>query len=246
MRTSLLFAAAMTWVISPALIQAGDSAPTGHNQAQAQETGQSGDADARADIRSFDDVLGGEGLSDEDFVATAAMNNLFEIRSVRIVSDRFESFEIPPYAEQLLEDHRQAGQELAAASQEAGVDSALVDWLEEQLADESETGASATGDSDAAGSGEATAGPADAPSEGGIASMMKSDHEQMLDELRQLSGAEFDQRFLEIQVQTHERAIALFEHYAEEGESDALRQVARATLPDLESHLEQARSLLDN
>jgi putative membrane protein len=66
---------------------------------------------------------------------------------------------------------------------------------------------------------------------------------QMLDELRGLSGAEFDRVFLRQQVQAHEMALALHTNYARNGDTPALRTVAAAAAPIVRQHLDQARSM---
>lgn len=60
----------------------------------------------------------------------------------------------------------------------------------------------------------------------------------MLRDLQQASGADFDKLYVDMQVTTHEEAVALFKSYAADGESEALRGFAEKTLPILEQHLE--------
>lgn len=58
-----------------------------------------------------------------------------------------------------------------------------------------------------------------------------------------LSGANFDQAFLETQVAAHERFIRLMERAAQELEDDELREFARMQVAPLRAHLERAKKL---
>lgn len=67
---------------------------------------------------------------------------------------------------------------------------------------------------------------------------------QSIDELAQLSGAEFDRRFVEnFGVRMHEGAVPLFERQAQEGQDAEIQAFAQQTLGALRSHLQMARDL---
>jgi putative membrane protein len=53
----------------------------------------------------------------------------------------------------------------------------------------------------------------------------------------------FDKTFAEQQIKAYERAVELFEGYAEGGDNAALKQFAANTLPTIKQHLEQAKKL---
>ena len=55
--------------------------------------------------------------------------------------------------------------------------------------------------------------------------------------------AEFDQAYLPGQIADHQKAIALFEHEAAEGEDPTLKHLAQVTLPLLREHLAVAQEL---
>lgn len=69
------------------------------------------------------------------------------------------------------------------------------------------------------------------------------DHQELIDELNNASGEDFDETYAEQQVEAHDDAEALFEYYAGDGENRALRQFAQKTLPVIRQHLGEARKL---
>jgi putative membrane protein len=64
-----------------------------------------------------------------------------------------------------------------------------------------------------------------------------------LDNLRNQTGAAFDDAYLDAQVAAHENAVRAFEDYATNGESGPLREWAQQTLPSLRHHLSEVRNL---
>lgn len=68
-------------------------------------------------------------------------------------------------------------------------------------------------------------------------------HQQMLDDLENLEGAEFDAAYIEAQVAAHDEAVALFEGYSTSGANGALKEFAAATLPTLKQHQEHVEGL---
>lgn len=196
----------------------------------------------------------------QDFVTRAGMSDLFEIEAARLASENAENDEVRQFAERLMEDHRQAASDLADAANEAGVDVAILDALDMPPATGTtgtggSTGGAATGTTDpgqtgattdqATGSG--TAGQTtQAPTTTGQAAAdgLDQEHRTKLDDLRSASGAEFDRMFLQMQIEAHEDAIAMFEHYSEQGDEQALQQHAEQALPELRAHLEEAERLM--
>jgi putative membrane protein len=68
-------------------------------------------------------------------------------------------------------------------------------------------------------------------------------HQQMLDQLRNDNGADFDKTYDQMQLNGHKEAIALFESYARNGDNAALKSWAATTLPHLQEHLALAEKL---
>jgi putative membrane protein len=57
-----------------------------------------------------------------------------------------------------------------------------------------------------------------------------------LKELQDASGADFQARYIKMQVDAHKEAVALFSAYAGNGDDPALREFAKKTLPTLKMH----------
>ena len=70
-----------------------------------------------------------------------------------------------------------------------------------------------------------------------------AEHQTNLDKLNGLSGNQFDKEFVRMQIDAHQKAIALFEGYAAAGENNDLKSWAKDTLPTLKQHLEHAQKL---
>lgn len=72
---------------------------------------------------------------------------------------------------------------------------------------------------------------------------LDSAHQEKLDTLKGLKGADFTKQYRSDQVQAHEDAVSLFERYADGGDSPTLKDWAGKTLPELKRHLELAEKL---
>ncbi|MCC7049168.1 MAG: DUF4142 domain-containing protein [Alphaproteobacteria bacterium] len=72
---------------------------------------------------------------------------------------------------------------------------------------------------------------------------MTAKHQQTLNRANALSGAQFDREYMNHQVRDHVAAVALFRKESTESQNTALRQFAANTLPTLEDHLKQARTV---
>jgi putative membrane protein len=76
-----------------------------------------------------------------------------------------------------------------------------------------------------------------------IPSTPDNDQQAKLDELRNLWGQSFDDAYGRDQRESHQKEIALFQQYAENGDNPALKQWATKMLPELKSHLIEAQGL---
>lgn len=76
-----------------------------------------------------------------------------------------------------------------------------------------------------------------------IPSALDSSHQERLDKLKGLRGADFSSNFRSMQVDAHKDAVNLFERYAKGGDNDDLKNWAQKTLPALNHHLEMAQAL---
>jgi putative membrane protein len=72
---------------------------------------------------------------------------------------------------------------------------------------------------------------------------LDQDHQAKLDKLKDLSGDAFDRAYIPTQVSGHEKAVDLFQNYADTGENADLKQWAQKTLPTLKGHLDEAKQL---
>ena len=68
-------------------------------------------------------------------------------------------------------------------------------------------------------------------------------HQEKLDKLKGLQGADFTKQYRSDQVEAHEDAVSLFERYADGGDNPALKDWAGKTLPALRHHLQMAEQL---
>jgi putative membrane protein len=66
---------------------------------------------------------------------------------------------------------------------------------------------------------------------------------QQLAKLKGLSGQQFDQAYLPMQLQAHEDAVALFQGYSTSGQAGALKDFAGKALPTLQMHLKMVQDL---
>lgn len=76
----------------------------------------------------------------------------------------------------------------------------------------------------------------------------RDDHKDALEDLQGLSGNEFDKKYMDLMVDHHEKAVNELERKAENGSTE-VRQWASKTLPKVQQHLEQAKTIketLDN
>jgi putative membrane protein len=65
----------------------------------------------------------------------------------------------------------------------------------------------------------------------------------MLDQLRPLNGAAFEQMYLQQQRTAHRMALDLHQTYARNGDTVQLRQAASAAVPIVQSHIDQLGQL---
>ena len=65
----------------------------------------------------------------------------------------------------------------------------------------------------------------------------------MLDNLRALSGTDFDKAYLDQQTAAHQEALTLHNGFAEDGDNAPLKKLAGATAPVIRHHLEMVKQL---
>lgn len=72
---------------------------------------------------------------------------------------------------------------------------------------------------------------------------LDNEHQTDLDKLSRLSGAQFDKEYARMQIDAHQKAVALFQSYAAAGENADMKDWAGDTLPTLNEHLKHAQKL---
>ena len=73
----------------------------------------------------------------------------------------------------------------------------------------------------------------------------KPEAQKEFEELKSLTGAEFDKAFAEHMVMNHEKEIQKYVEQAQSGEGE-VAEFAKTTLPTLQQHLETAKNLTVN
>lgn len=79
--------------------------------------------------------------------------------------------------------------------------------------------------------------------QGNPVTALTDDHKEEVDDLAKLEGAEFNEEYIDDQVEAHEDAVDLFKRYGQEGENADLKAWAAKTLPALEHHYKMAQDL---
>ncbi len=72
---------------------------------------------------------------------------------------------------------------------------------------------------------------------------MDRKHAKMLSDLKSLSGARFDRKYVELQVAAHKEAASTFDSYATKGQNAAFKKFAADTAPVIKTHLDHAQML---
>lgn len=71
-------------------------------------------------------------------------------------------------------------------------------------------------------------------------------HQEIINNLKQKKGTEFDKAYVEEMVKAHENDVAKFQSKATEGDDADVVTFAAKTLPVLKSHLDQVKKLHEN
>jgi putative membrane protein len=72
---------------------------------------------------------------------------------------------------------------------------------------------------------------------------MASDHQQTMDKLGKLSGADFDKQYIRMMIRDHRKDIKEFEKESNNGMDTNLKTFASSTLPTLRNHLQMAEQI---
>jgi len=72
-----------------------------------------------------------------------------------------------------------------------------------------------------------------------VPTTLDQEHAQMLQKVQQAQGDDFNRQYAQLQLDRHQKTVALFESYAQNGDNAQLKQFAQQTLPTLRDHLQQ-------
>lgn len=76
-----------------------------------------------------------------------------------------------------------------------------------------------------------------------VPTALDQEHKQKLDELTQQKGSQFEQGYINAQVQAHDQAVVLFTAYSTGGTQPDLKAFAMETLPTLQHHQAEVNKL---
>lgn len=66
---------------------------------------------------------------------------------------------------------------------------------------------------------------------------------EMAEELAEVSGEDFDEKYVEMMVDAHQKAVELFQNEIDNGNNDDTKAFASKTLPTLKQHLEMIKKI---
>jgi len=251
MKTSALLATMAALAAAPVLAQAqqpnaGQASPQPQMTAPPGTVGAGGTGSATGGSTTGNAMSSSraEELSTQEFMRMAAMSDRFEIDSSHIAMERSQNQEVKQFAQRMVQAHERTTQQLQQLMQQmqggTGTQTSGIgtdDTATTRAGSSTGTVGSSSGGSGAA-SGSTTTAQGGMPPQG-----MDQQHAQMLQQLRDAQGAEFDRLYLQQQVQAHQKAVDMFGNYVRRGNNAQLKQWATRTLPTLQDHLQQAQQL---
>lgn len=198
-------------------------------------------------------------MSTEGFRETALMSDSFEIQSSRLALERSRNATVKRHARELIRDHQQSTAALSGGGAYAGRMGGPVGGL---LTAPLTVAGAATGAAVGVVGGTLTGGPVgglqgigtgaaagaravnpDVDATASATFPVGPEQQQMLGELSQARGAQFDRLYGQYQVQSHRQAVAAYTAYVQTGTDPAMRNFATQVLPTLQEHLAMAERL---
>lgn len=165
-------------------------------------------------------------LSEAEVVQAVTAVNQAEIEEAELARTKSENEQVRAFAEMMITDHT-------------------------RMLEESAQGATAApppaGTPDAQTPGTATQPPAGAGTSlpgGGVVQQLEQESQQARTRLEGLTGADFDQAYIDRQVEAHQRALDLIESQLLPSAQDPLlRQQLEGALPVIQQHLQRAQEI---
>lgn len=191
-------------------------------------------------------------LSAAEFVRMVQMSDRHEIASSRLAQNQAQHDQVKQLAAEMVRDHTRTMQELMEVTQRAGLQvSGMMPQGSGSASSSARAGApgapttsGSTGGAGMSSTQGAGQGAAATAAQGGMAMEgLDAEHQQMIQRLQGLRGAEFDRMYIQQQVQAHQKAVDLFTAYSQNGDQAELKQWAARTLPALQQHLQRAQQL---
>jgi putative membrane protein len=167
-------------------------------------------------------------LSDAEITAITQAINSGEIELGELAIRKAQSPEVKEFAQLVVEDHRALSQENVDIATQPG-------------------GPQGAPDADAGGGQAGEASPPAGQAEGSeVMGYLTTETQKTMERLRSLSGADFDQAYVDSQVRMHSQALTLVERHLLPGTTAApLQSSLRTAQSKIESHLQKAESLRD-
>lgn len=78
---------------------------------------------------------------------------------------------------------------------------------------------------------------------GRVPDTLDDKHQSMIDQLNNAHGAAFDKSYVDMQVNAHKEAVALFTNYSQSGDNATLKDFAAKTLPILQQHYDRIQEI---
>jgi len=76
-----------------------------------------------------------------------------------------------------------------------------------------------------------------------VPTSLDQEHAQKLQQLQQAPANDLTRSYVQMQLEGHQKAVSLFENYAQHGDNSDLKQFAQGTLPTLREHLQMVSQL---
>lgn len=199
------------------------------------------------------------GAMDASVASFIAMVNQGEITSGRLASTKARNSDVKAYARDMVEEHQREMQELQQISNQSGwtlPDSmAMMGTSQTSSAAARNAGtAAASGNSAAAAQTGASQTGVGSAAQGGAAgatlestmSQIQQSHQSAMQQMRRLTGAQFDRAYMDSQVAGHQQALEVLRQHANSLQNSELRTKVTAMQGAVEEHLKRAQDIARN
>jgi putative membrane protein len=76
-----------------------------------------------------------------------------------------------------------------------------------------------------------------------VPTTLEGDMKSKLDALKNASASDFNDKYVDMQGEAHEDATRMFKAYADNGDNPELKKFAAATLPTLQKHFDEVKTI---